>query len=179
MPPLELPMTDATRAIVRREYQEMRWARLLFRAAVLLGVPLFVAYGFTPSSVSPEVRATGGTVVLGALGIAAVIVLFLAWSHARDESHIRLDLRSPHYLRTTGHLTMHYVDNDEGAGWFELYLDEQRMRSPWGRAEPPFTHAKDATVDHTPHANVVFAITDPDGWHIYMAPGYKVPAAPH
>jgi Co/Zn/Cd efflux system component len=179
MPSLELPMTDTTRAILRREYQEMRWARLLLRAAVLVGIPLFVAYELTPRMFSPEVKAAAGTVVLGALGVGALVALWLTWAHARDERHIRRDLRSPHYLRTTGHLTVRYVDNDEGGGWFLLYLDEQRMRSPWGRAEPPFTNVKDAAVDHTPHAHVIFAVTDPEGWRIYVAAGYKVPPARH
>ena len=177
MPSVELPMTDVTRAIVRREYHEMRQSRLLLRVAVLLGVPLLVAYMLTPRVLSPEVRATAGAVVLGALGLGAVFVLLLTWAHARDERHIRRDLRSPHYLRTTGRLTVHYVDND-GAGWFQLYLDAQRVRSPWGRSEPPFMDVKEATVDHSPHAHVVFAITDPAGWHIYVTPGYK-PSAIH
>ena len=91
MSSVELPMTDLTRAILRRAYRDMRWMRLLLRAAVLLGLPLLVAYMLTAPGLSPdpEVRTTAGTVLLGALGVAAVIVLYLTWFHARDERAIR------------------------------------------------------------------------------------------
>jgi hypothetical protein len=97
-------------------------------------------------------------------------------SDASDDRRFRRDLTSPYYLRASGRLVAHYVSNDE-AGWFELHLDDRKLLSPWGRMLPPFTVVDPATVDHTPHANVVFAITDAEGWMAYVAAGYTPPPA--
>ena len=124
MSSVELPMTDLTRGILRRAYQGMRWARLVLRAAVLLGLPLLVAYVLTAPRLSPEARTSVGTVVLAALGLAAVIVLFLTWSHARDERAIRLDLRSSNSYARRALACITWATTTAGA--FDLHSTSKR-----------------------------------------------------
>src|SRR3989442_968645 len=96
---IKLPMTDTTRAIVRREHKEMRWSHLWLRAAVLLAVPLLTAYSFTRQP--PEARGIVWAVVIGALGVGAVIAIWLTVAHRIGERPIRRDVASSYYLRTT------------------------------------------------------------------------------
>ncbi|MEP6694757.1 MAG: hypothetical protein ABJB39_08945 [Chloroflexota bacterium] len=169
-------MTERTREILRLEHRGIRRTHLLTALAVLGGLPLWAAYELS-RNVTPEIKANAGPLVLAALGVAAFVVLVLASSRLTDDRRVRRDLRASHYLRTTGRLTVRYVDNDEGGGWFHVHLDERKLRSPWGTREPPFVSGMTATVDHTREALVVFAIVDLEGWPIYVAPGYNVPLA--
>lgn len=160
-PTSALPLTPEMAAYL--DAYRARGRRIVFRiAGGLFGACL--AGGIVIDATVLRESAVHALPILAILGIAGAAIVWLVWL-SLGERLARRDRRSGSYLRSTGTVTIRAVPggNLVRVGDHAFVLDECPAAKLL-RSLPA------ATVDHSPHAHVVFAVRDFSGNTLYSVP---------